>query len=250
MIGALKWIGPDEVVVAHLSRDSEKGDGSTADWLVSIKQISGSEWEVIVRYGPTSAARGASKVIEGFATERSAVAEAHEQASKKLRDKRYQEHRTSRGFLSSRAPKAPQAPIEANLSIGAEIRLSDWNDVMLKLARLGLRGINDQLWHAGMEGTEKISFKQIGDRIWVSGYIAVSDTESRPLFAAAAIATKGRVTNATGDAVDLEEWILEVRNKLSHEAADLAADFGLLPKRLDYEKLASSIDTGAWADLI
>lgn len=244
--GGLKWIQPNEEVVAHLRRDSEKGDGSTADWLVSIKRINAAvvEWEVITRYGPTHAARGASKTLSGFATERSARAEAEEIAHQKKRDRRYET------VASSGSSGISQSPTDAKLSIGAEIRFSDWNDVMLKLARLGLHGINDRLWHAGMAGTETISFTQIGDRIWVSGYIGVSDTESRPLFAAAAIATKGRVTNATGDAVDLEEWILEVKNKLSHEAADLAADFGLLPKRFDYAKLASNIDTGAWADLI
>jgi hypothetical protein len=244
--GGLRWIQPNEEVVAHLRRDSEKGDGSTADWLVSIKKINAAvaEWEVITRFGPTNAARGASKVLSGFATERNARAEAHEHASRKLGDRRYQT------VQSSGSSGISESPTAMKLYIGAEIRLSDWNDMMLKIARLGLRGISDRLWHASMDGTDTISFTQLGDRIWVSGYIAVTDTESRPLFAAAAIVTKGRITNATGDAIDLEEWILEVRSKLSHDAADLAADFGLLPKRLNYAKLASSIDTGAWADLI
>jgi hypothetical protein len=246
-VSGLSWLQPTEEVVAHLRRDSEKGDGTEADWLVAVRPGHHlGQWEVVALWGPSQAKGGSLKVLEALSTKSAAIASARAKALDKTKDRRYR----SLLPLRQQAPAIEPAPVAANLSIGAELKLADWNGLMLRLAPLGLTATSDSTWKAQMEGTGTVLFRQYGDRIGVSGFIAVTDAESRPLFAAVSIVTKARITNASGDEVDLEEWIREVSSTLSPRAADLAADFGLLPKRLDFTNLASSLDTGPWASLI
>jgi len=239
------WWNPGETIIGQLRRPAEGNAKPTAsaDWMVLIRPLvpgSSSAWSVVSRWGKTGANRPQEKVLFSGRSKSESENEARMYLDEKLRDERYQ--RLS-GIISD---------FTARLAVSAEIKLKDWDSVCIRLAPLGLTATSDKSWEAGLKGTEKVLFQQSGDRVYVSGFLEVGagGIESRPLFAAIAICTGGRIANSTGDSVELTFWVNEVKEDLSQVAYDVAADFGLLPKKIDYARLAENVSAGPWASLI
>lgn len=235
----MTWFKPDDEVVAHLRRQAASV-GEFADWAVVVRTATDGSFSVVKLFGRADADRP-KEVSTRCDSKASAMEQAAKAAEKKLQDHRYVR------VVPGSSP--PPSRID-QVTIAAEMWEDAWPTKLDRLLPLGLSKVSDRIWTLPA-GNGAIRFIRQGGKVIVTGVVPAEDLPGRVIQACVAqlLGAGLALSDGTPD-MSPEEWVGLARKLFSEQEADRLADFGLLPKRINFKALAAKAASRPWGGLI
>jgi hypothetical protein len=235
----MSWFKPGDEVVAHLRRQSASV-GEFADWAVVVRPASDGAFHAVKLYGRADTDRP-KEVSVRCDSKQSALKAAEEAAAKKLKDDRYVK------VVPGSSP--PPSRVQ-QVTIAAELWEDAWPNRLDRLLAIGLTQTSDRVWTLPA-GTGSIRFIRQSGKVLVTGVVPAEDLPGRVIQACVAqlLGAGLALSDGTPDMTP-EEWVGLTRSLLSEQEVDRLADFGLLPKRINFKALAAKAASQPWGGLV
>jgi hypothetical protein len=235
----MSWFKPDDEVVAHLRRQSASV-GEFADWAVVVRAASDGAFHAVRLYGLADTERP-REVRVRCASKQSALKAAEEAAAQKLKDQRYA--RVAPG-------SSPPASRVDQVTIAAELWEDAWPSQLERLLPLGLAKLSERMWTLPA-GTGSIRFIQQSGKVMVTGVVPAADLDGRVIQACVAKLLHAGLALSDGTPeMTPQEWVDLTRSLFGEPQVDRLADFGLLPKRINFKALAAKAASQPWGGLV
>ncbi len=235
----MTWFKPGDEVVAHLRRASATV-GEFADWAVVVRTASDGAFSVVTLYGRADADRP-RETSTRYSGKAGALEKAEEAATKKRNDGRYTDvHPGS---------SAPKARVD-QVTIATEMWEDAWPTKLDRLLTLGLAKTSDRTWTLPC-GEGAIRFIRQSGKVIVAGVVPAQNLPGRVIQACVAKLLDAGLALSDGTPdMSPEEWVALTRSLITEQQADRLAEFGLLPKRLNFRALAATAANKPWGGLI